>query len=133
MRTVMASLDTQQLNETFELLKHQRRRFVLYYLINESSVADLRALAEQLAEWEWTAMGADLSEDSVDAVLASLLHCHLPKLADARLITFADESGEIALTATDGLVPILDEAARIECRASHIEVQASENGLSHVY
>lgn len=112
----MASLDTRQLNETFDLLRNPRRRFVLYYLRNESGFTDLRVLAEQLAEWEWSVREGDLSEESVKSVLTSLRHIHFPKLADAGLITFSPNPGEVQLIETDGLGPFIDEAAHIEYR-----------------
>lgn len=87
------STPTPSLDTVFDLLSDQRRRYVLYHLVNAGDdVVDYEDLAEQVAVWE---AEGDPSEDHVDRVAANLYHIHLPKLTDANVIDFDQRSGDV--------------------------------------
>lgn len=112
-RYVMASLDTSELNQTFELLTHPYRRYVLYYLSRESDVVSIDALATAIARWngDHTETGRT---PNIDEIVTGLHHNHLPKLANAGIITFGPERESIELGESGRFAWILDETAGID-------------------
>lgn len=64
----MPSKDSSALTETLDLLAHSHRRYVLYYLTNESEVTDVDTLAAEIAAWDddhSLGPGADHATDRV--------------------------------------------------------------------
>lgn len=112
-RYVMASLATSELNQTFELLTHPYRRYVLYYLTKESEVVGIDTLATAIGKWDGDHTGTDRTNNTKEAKTA-LHHTHLPKLADAGIITFGPNKDSIELGESDGLGRFLDDTARID-------------------
>lgn len=85
-------------DEVFELLSNQRRRFVLHYLRREPEAAvSLSTLSERVAGWENGADPAELAYSERKSVRNSLHQFHLPKLADAGIVTYDDCADEISL------------------------------------
>ncbi|AGB16017.1 hypothetical protein Halru_1405 [Halovivax ruber XH-70] len=105
-----------EMNEIFTLLRHPYRRYVLYHLIRESETVDFDTLTASLANWD-----ADQPEESQTinstTIEVQLRHMHLPKLADAGLITFAQDGQSIQLDGINGLSQFIDQAARIDGHA----------------
>lgn len=83
----MATLDTPRLTEALRLLTHPHRRFVLYYLTRGPERVDIRSLAAAISEWENCHTGKDHCLTRRD-VEVGLRHTHLPKLAEAGLVSF---------------------------------------------
>jgi len=109
----MAALTTPRLTETFDILTHPHRRYVLYHLTSNSGTADISALAAAIAEWDEN--GSDSARtSSIDVVETALNHSHLPKLADAGFVTIDRNSGTVELESRDGLDRFLGEAASID-------------------
>lgn len=72
--------EASRLDAVFSALSHERRRYALYYLRQRpDGTASTGELAEALTERQ----GGD---GEVETVAASLVHHHLPKLADAGLV-----------------------------------------------
>ena len=87
------SVPTPSLDTVFDLLSNQRRRYVLYHLMNAADdTVDYEALAEQVAVWE---AGSDPSEEHVDEVATDLYHIHLPKLTESSIVDFDQRSGDV--------------------------------------
>lgn len=101
------------LTETFDLLSHPYRRYALYYLTNESETVHIDTVGTMIAEWKSSRTETGGSTDS-KAVEIALRHTHLPKLADAGVISFGANRDFIELRETDGLDPFLDDTARID-------------------
>ncbi len=82
-------------NEVFEALAHRRRRAVLRIL---DRVARVRpsALAAHLVAEEADKPLVDVTRGEAEPVLVDLEHCHLPRLADAGLLS--REDGVVELT-----------------------------------
>jgi DNA-binding transcriptional ArsR family regulator len=88
----------------FDLLKDARRRCVLYALESHGRTT-VRELSRRIAAWR-------SSDDPLPAdpttVEISLVHTHLPKLADAGVIQFDRERGSVELAeSADDLNPLL--------------------------
>lgn len=109
----MASQESATLTETFDLLTHPFRRYVLYYLTAESERVDIDALAAALANWDGGPSPVAERTHSDDVEVA-LRHIHLPKLADAGVVAFDEDTGTIELVETNGHDQFIAEAARLE-------------------
>ncbi|MGQ3413046.1 DUF7344 domain-containing protein [Natrinema sp. LN54] len=84
------------LDTIYELLSESRRRYVLYYFL-ESQHANIEGLALQISAWEQDISIESVTEDEKEAVTLSLIHKHLPRLADHDLITYDQRSGDIVI------------------------------------
>jgi len=84
---------------------------MLYYLTNESAVANVETLAARIATWE----GAQTDQRPTDTdIRTALQHMHIPKLVEAGIIT-VDATGEtIELRDTDGVSQFLGDTAGID-------------------
>lgn len=91
-------------DDLFDVLSHQHRRFILHALRTAEMPVPVGELATELVAWEVQRPVSDRSGDDRDAIEVSLVHTHLPKMADAGLIkynvtgqivTLADRSDEI--------------------------------------
>jgi hypothetical protein len=83
----------------FDLLSSPRRRYVLYYLKeHEEGAVDLTELSEQVAAWENDIDVEELTSQQRKRVYVSLYQTHVPKMADAGVISYDQESGMVALT-----------------------------------
>lgn len=69
-------------DEVFAALAHQRRRYLLYALVNENSEETLSELAVKIAAWEENKSPTEITDEERDPVRISLYHFHIPKLAD---------------------------------------------------
>lgn len=75
-------------DELFDALSNQRRRVLLYALRGEKTPVSVADLTTKLVSWEAHRSVPDRSGDDREAIEISLLHNHLPKLADAELIEY---------------------------------------------
>lgn len=75
----------------FDALAHERRRYLLYTLLNDDTWS-LLDLARRLAAWEADVSEADVDDELVQRVYVSLYHAHVPKLADLDIIEFDRET-----------------------------------------
>lgn len=107
------SSNTASLGETFNLLSHPYRRYVLYYLRTHSGVVDVDTLTAMLTD-ELEEPSATVGTDTTERIDISLHHTHLPKLADADVITFDQDGRSIELNGTHGHDQVIDQAARID-------------------
>ena len=98
------SLDT-----IFEILKNQRRRYVLKYLRESSGTVQLNELADQVAAWENDKAVGLVSSNERKRVYVGLYQCHLTKMDDSGVIDFDQYRGTIdARPAVDRLYEYLD-------------------------
>ena len=81
----------------FDILSSPRRRYVLYYLRTEDRPVLLTDLAEEVAAWENDTEPSDITEQERKRVYVSLYQTHIPRLAEAGLIEYNKDSGQIAL------------------------------------
>lgn len=107
----MAATTDAELDETFDALTHPYRRYVLYYLRTHSEGVSIDTLTAVLAE-ELQGPSATAGGKTPEQIEVALHHTHLPKLADAGLITFDQERQSVALDEINGHDQVIDQAAR---------------------
>lgn len=91
----------------FELLADHRRELALRYLTSAVGAVPLRELADQIALVE-----GEHTRRRCEQICTSLVHVHLPKLADADVARYDPSKETVELQATaDQLRPFLDLAA----------------------
>ncbi|RJX47791.1 hypothetical protein DP106_14060 [Halonotius pteroides] len=67
----------------FKLLSHYRRRVALTYLATQAGTTPVSDVADQIALLE-----DEHTRDNYERICMSLVHTHLPVLADAGTITY---------------------------------------------
>ncbi|WP_318571112.1 DUF7344 domain-containing protein [Salinigranum marinum] len=82
----------------FDLLSSPRRRYLIYYLRTEGRTVKLTELADEVAAWEYESPVEDLDKQQRKRVYVSLYQTHVPKLAEAGLIEYDPDTGEITPT-----------------------------------
>jgi len=85
------------LDVMFEVLKNERRRFVLRYFDENEGPVALGDLAEHVAAWENDKPVRELSSGERKRVYVGLYQCHLPKMDDAGIVDFNRNRGRIEL------------------------------------
>ena len=85
-------------SEVFDLLRNQRRRFVLHYLKSNDEAVELGDLATQVAAWEYGVTTQEVSSDQRKRVYTTLQQSHLPKLDEAGIVEFDSSRGIIRST-----------------------------------
>jgi DNA-binding transcriptional ArsR family regulator len=96
-------------DDLFHLLQNERRRRVLKYLSDTEGAVEMRAIAEQIAAWEQETTVQQLSSQERQRVYIALYQTHLPKLAEAGIITYNQSRGIVEETPlTDQVIQYLD-------------------------
>jgi len=94
----------------FDILSSPRRRYVLYFLRTEPNPIQLTELAEHVAAWENDTTVEELSTQQRKRVYVSLYQTHLPKLAEAGLVEYDEESGDVTTASKASEIdPLLGE------------------------
>lgn len=84
--------------EIFDVLRNERRRFVLQYLKQRGEAVELGELATQVAAWEYDTPCDDVSADQRKRVYTTLQQTHLPRLAEANIVHYDADDGVISAT-----------------------------------
>lgn len=100
-------------DDLFDVLSHPHRRFMLHFLQGSEMPVLVAELSAELAAWETQRSDSDRRADSSDAIETSLVHNHLPMMAQVGLITY-DVAGQT--------VTLADQSE--EARA-HLQAMAS--------
>lgn len=82
----------------FDLLSSGRRRMLLYFLRERGGSASVKELAQHIAALENEVDVEDISRDQEKRVYVSLYQTHLPKLAEAGVIKYHKDEGQVMLT-----------------------------------
>jgi putative alpha-1,2-mannosidase len=112
-----------ELDYVFQSVAKARRRYLLYALQSETEWS-VTELATKVAAWETDTSEADVPQEEINRMYASLYHSHIPKLVDERVIEFDGERetihpGEYAeqvLGALAGAGASLDSRQEIHAR-----------------
>ena len=94
------------LDVIFEVLKNQRRRYVLRHLKAAEETVSLGDLAEHVAAKENGKTIDAITSDERKRVYVGLYQCHLPKMDDMGIVDFNRDRGLVTLT---GVASQLDE------------------------
>ncbi|MFC6824787.1 DUF7344 domain-containing protein [Halopelagius fulvigenes] len=84
-------------DELFDVLSNPRRRFVLDNLLTVEMPVPVETLATELVEWEASLTDLDRRGGERDAVEISLVHNHLPKMADSEFVEYDAEDRTVTL------------------------------------
>ena len=120
--------DDATLDAVFRALAAERRRTVLSILAEEDRSLETETLARRVAARDAETIEREVAQDRVDEVLTSFVHIHGPTLADASLVEYDAETGQVADTAqpavraewirpADAVATDTDESVTIERRA----------------
>ena len=103
----LADENAADVSAAFDLLSNARRRGVLY-AVSRSGPVTVAELAERIAAWQD-------GNHSPKEVRTSLVHAHLPKLADAGVVDYDHERGIVEpAEGADDLEPYLEKTAETE-------------------
>lgn len=96
------------------LLAESERRYVLYQLANREQ-AHIEDLVTQVAAWEREEPADAIDRETRQYVYVSLVHNHLPRLADYDIIDYDLRSGDIVLDhGFDDIKPLLEQFRQTE-------------------
>ncbi|GAA0225549.1 hypothetical protein ACFFQF_10325 [Haladaptatus pallidirubidus] len=84
-------------DRAFEILTNARRRYTLSYLRSQSGAVSIGELAEAVAAWENDTSVELVSSKERKSVYTSLYQTHLPKMADAGIIEYDRQRGNVQL------------------------------------
>ncbi len=84
--------------EIFEVLRNQRRRYVLHYLKQDDRPVELGDLAQQVAAWEYETTLDRVTPEQRKRVYTTLQQTHLPRMDEAGIVTFDSNDGVIEVT-----------------------------------
>lgn len=88
----------ENLDQIFDLLSEERRRYALYYLEQQDTPVPVNDLAEQVAEWEADDASEAIPEEEYNQIRVDLRHRDLPKASELQYIRYDREAGFIELT-----------------------------------
>jgi hypothetical protein len=81
----------------FDIMSNRRRRFVLRYLHDEQSPAQLTDIATELAADESNTAPDQVDKQARKRAYVSLYQTHIPRLAEVGVVEYDDETGEVSL------------------------------------
>ncbi|ELY88699.1 hypothetical protein C483_15212 [Natrialba hulunbeirensis JCM 10989] len=84
--------------EVFEVLRNQRRRYVLHFLKQDGRPVELGDLAQQLAAWEYETTLEGVTPAQRKRVYTTLQQTHLPKMDEVGILHFDSDRGVIRAT-----------------------------------
>lgn len=84
--------------EIFDVLRNQRRRYVLQYLKRMDDPVELGDLATQVAAWEYDTTVDEVSSEQRKRVYTTLQQTHLDKMAEAGIVEYDADRGVIRST-----------------------------------
>jgi hypothetical protein len=104
----------ERLDTVFDLLRSSRRRALLYYLCDAGTdLLPVETVVEEVREYEMTASRA-MELPPRQTVRTSLVHAHLPRLAEFDVLDYDPRRGEVHVHGFDSLEPWLDQVRTVE-------------------
>ena len=104
----MTTHESAQINERFDLLRHQYRRYVLVRLSNGTPL-EIDDIVGEIRAAEWN--------DTEQAIRSGLVHRDLPKLASSGVLSFDESTGQVRLESQATLESLLGPVAPEEFSA----------------
>uniref|UniRef100_A0A7D6GRV2 DUF7344 domain-containing protein n=1 Tax=Natrinema zhouii TaxID=1710539 RepID=A0A7D6GRV2_9EURY len=92
--------------EIFEVLRNQRRRYILQYLKQDDRPVELGDLAQQIAAWEYDTTLEGVTPEQRKRVYTTLQQTHLPKMDAADILCFDSDRGVIEGTDRTGDISV---------------------------
>lgn len=95
-----SSTDALSQDEAYDLLSNSRRRYVISHLREQGEPVELNDLSRRLAAWENETDIEDLTDQQIKRVYVSLYQTHIPKLSEAGIVAYDQDSGAVMLQDT---------------------------------
>ncbi len=89
------ALPTLSKGEIFEVLRNQRRRYVLHFLKQDGRPVELGDLAQQIAAWEYETTLEGVTPAQRKRVYTTLQQTHLPKMDEAGILVFDSDQASL--------------------------------------
>ena len=86
------------LDELFDLLSDERRRYALYYLEQQDEPISVEELAEKVAEWETSDSNNAILEERFERIKLEFYHTDLPKASNASYVRYDRREGIVELS-----------------------------------
>ncbi len=110
----MSQSKASRMEAACSLLAESERRFLLYQLA-EAKSANLEELISQIIVWEQDEDVAVDDADRREQLYISMVHNHLPRLADYNIIEYDLRSGDVVLASGfDDIKPLLNQFRQTE-------------------
>lgn len=103
----------ESLDQIFDLLTKERRRYALYYLEQQDDPVPVDEVAEQVAEWETNGATTSIPEEKFRNIELSLQHTDLPKASETEYIRYNREEGIVEVTGTPPEFDVIISVAEI--------------------
>ncbi len=101
--------------EIFDLLRNERRRYLLHYLKTYEAPVEIGDLATRIAAWEHDEPVEAVTSKQRKRVYTTLQQTHLPKMDEARIVDYDHDRGLVDRTEyTDDLNVYLEIVDRNE-------------------
>lgn len=98
----------------FTLLANSRRRYLLYHFL-ENDWATVEALSRRIAAWEADVQVQEIDDDDREWVAVSLVHNHLPRLADHDVLEYDPRNGDVVTSSGfERIRPFVERSCEIE-------------------
>lgn len=104
----VAEVPAGAVDDALSLLADRRRRYALYHLCDRAAATDrevtvsLRDLARHVAAVERDTGPERVLEDEFEHVYLGLQHNHVPRLADAGVVEYDEDDGEVRFEGVTG-------------------------------
>lgn len=85
-------------SDVFDLLRNERRRYLLHYLMTHESPVELGDLATLIAAWENDTPVDAVSSQQRKRVYTTLQQTHLPRMDEAEIVEFDSNRGVVSRT-----------------------------------
>ena len=95
-----SSTDAISQDSAYDLLSNSRRRYVISILRERDEPMALNELSRELAAWENDVDPAELTDQQIKRIYVSLYQTHIPKLSDAGVVSYDQETGTVELEDT---------------------------------
>lgn len=101
------------LDQVFDVLSEERRRYALYYLDQKEGPVPVEELVEQVAAWETNRTAEAIPEEKFDQVELEFYHTELPKTTDLAYIQYDSEAKMVELTEVPAHVDAIISVAKV--------------------
>lgn len=101
------------LDQIFEVLSEERRRYALYYLEQQETAIPVQELIEQVAEWNADRPAESIPDEKFERIEMEFYHRELPKATDLEYVQYNPNDGLVELTGIPPEVDAIISIARV--------------------